>query len=383
MGQAIVDNGTPFAVEPLFLADEEGRPLLVPIVKGTWSITARGLALSALSALPALPELADEQVAVKLAGELSREARASRSSAAAPRAAQAAAGDDADAAQPAASYRYEPECAFIKLATDVVLTGSACASHPGTTELLVAFQVGALRKGVRVVGDRAFYKAVGGVGMTKPLPFERLPLVWERAFGGWDRSHPDEAKHELEPRNPVGVGFRAKGSRFEEGLRCPNLEDPARPLRGFGDRPPPCATGFVSPDFQPRAGFAGTYDDAWQKQRAPLLPRDFDRRFFNAAPPGLIAAGYLRGDEQVAATGVTPSGGVAFRLPGVAPPQLRVEHAGRADLRPAMRLDTVIVDTDAGRLFLLWRAQAAVREPGAVRTIQVLSGAGTPARTVA
>jgi hypothetical protein len=48
-----------------------------------------------------------------------------------------------------------------------------------------------------------------------------------------------------------------------------------------------------------------------------------------------------------------------------------------------MRLDTVIVDTDAGRLFLLWRAQVAVREPGAVRTIQVLSGAGTPARKAA
>ena len=50
--------------------------------------------------------------------------------------------------------------------------------------------------------------------------------------------------------------------------------------------------------------YAGTYDKKWQEERAPLLPRDFSKRFLNAAAPGLVAPGYLRGDETVIAAGV-------------------------------------------------------------------------------
>jgi hypothetical protein len=346
VGRGAIENGTPFAFEALFLADEDGRALFVPALKATYDISDRGLAL------------AEDQLPLNLAGE--------------------AYGDPAES-----SYRYEPECAFVKPSTDVVLVGSAVAPKAGTTEMLVCFQVGPMKKGVRVFGDRAFYKAVGSVGMTRPVPFERIPLQWERAFGGWDRSHSDEKKHEYEPRNPVGVGFRGKGTRFEEGLRCPNLEDPARPLSGWGDRPPPAGFGFISPNWQPRARFAGTYDEAWEKDRAPLLPKDFDRRFMNAAPPGLIAQGYVRGDELVVATGVTAPAGISFRLPGVAPPKVEVEHAGREDQTVSTNLDTVIVDTDAGKLFLLWRGQIPVREPTAVRSIRIVPAAGTPPKASA
>src|SRR5437762_614166 len=239
MGQADVQNGTPFAFEALFLADEEGRPLLVPVVKATYEISPRGLTL------------AKEQIPLNPAGESYGEPGES-------------------------SYRYEPECAFVKLATDVVLVGSACAPRSRTAEMLVAFQLGPLKKGARVVGDRVFFKAMGTIGMSRPMPFERIPLQWERAFGGWDRSDEHASKHEVELRNPVGVGFRARKTRFEDGVRCPNLEDPTRPFKGWGDRPAPIGFGFLSPNWQPRAGYAGTYDESWQKERAPLLPRDFD-----------------------------------------------------------------------------------------------------------
>jgi len=341
VGDPAVENGTPFAFEPLFLADEELRVLLVPLVKATFAITPRGLVVE------------EDQVPVNVEGDPW--------------------GDPAES-----SYRYEPECAFAKPATDVVLVGSAFAPRPGTTDMVVAFRAGPVQKGVRVLGDRVFYKAAGTVGMTKPAPFERIPLRWERAFGGWDRSNPDPKKHDVEARNPVGVGFRAKHGQFEEGLRCPNVEDPARPFAGWGDRPPPAGLGFTSPGWEPRRRHAGTYDEAWQRGRSPLLPRDFDRRFLNAAPPGLVAPGFLRGDEPVTATGVSPSGGVSFRLPGVAAPTLEVEHAGSVDATVATNLDTVIVDTDAGKVFVLWRGQLEVAEPTAVRSIRVVPGAGTP-----
>lgn len=343
MGHPEVENQTPFAFEPVFVADEDGRPLLVPVVKGTWALRPSG------------PALAEEQVPVLLEGE--------------------SYGDPAES-----SWRYEPEGTLPRPATDVVLVGSAVAPKPGTIEMLVAFQVGAVKKGVKVVGDRAFYKATGSIGMTKPVPFERIPLQWERAFGGWDRSHPDEKKHDYERRNPLGCGFRASGGSFEPGLRPPNLEDPARPFKGYGDRPPPAGFGFTSASWEPRIQWAGTYGPKWEAERAPLLPTDFDRRFLNAAPPGQICAGFLRGDEQVAATGVTPGTGLAFRLPGVAPPTVEVEQAGLADASVATRLETVVVDTDREVLLLLWRGETTVREPTSVRSIRVVGGAGTPPR---
>jgi len=335
MGHPAVENATPFAFEPVFVADEEGRPLLVALVKGTYDIGPTGLTL-AVEQQPALFEGVPS--------------------------------GDADVA----SWRFEPEGTLPKPATDVVLVGSAVAPRAGTTELLVALQVGPLKKGVRVLGDRVFFRSVGGVGMSRPAELERIPLQWERAFGGWDRSHPDERKHSFEPRNPVGVGYRASGAAFEDGLACPNLEDPARPFRGWGDRPPPAGFGFTSPNWEPRARYAGTYDERWQKERAPLLPRDFDRRFLSAASPGLVASGYLRGDEAVIVTGVAAEGGYAFRLPGVAAPSVLVERSGLGDATVPTRLDTVVVDTDARKVFLYWRGELGLRrEPTEVRTIEV------------
>ncbi len=338
MGHPSTENLTPFTFEPLFLADEELRPLLVPVVKATFDLSPQGKLI-----------LAEEQAPLEVAGKK---------------------WDDSDES----SDRYEPEGAFFKLATDVVLVGHAHAQERGAREALVALKIGALQKGVRVIGDRVWFKSMGSITMTKPAPFERIPLRYERAFGGWDRSHADAAKHQFEPRNPVGTGFRASGSRFEEGVRLPNLEDPTQLLKEWGDRPAPTGFGFVSPHWQPRAAFAGTYDAAWEKSRKPLLPRDFDRRFLNAASPGLIASGYLQGNESVVIANATPEGRLAFSLPGLPPPHVQVWRKKGSDEEFDLRLDTVIVDTDEMKLFLIWRGLLVLaREPTEVESVRVES----------
>ncbi|WNG14151.1 DUF2169 domain-containing protein [Cystobacter fuscus] len=335
MSHPAIDNRTPFAFEPMLLMDEDGSPLLVPLVKATYTIGHNALAL------------ADEGLPVCMEGE--SWGKPGRS-----------------------SYRYEPECAFFKPAMDVVLVGHAHAPERGTRELLVTLRVGPVQKSVRVVGDRIWFKTLGSVSMTKPLPFERVPLVYERAFGGWDRSHPDASKHALEPRNPVGVGFRASPRNFEEGLRLPNLEDPEQPVKQFGQAVAPTGFGFTSPDWQPRASYGGTYDAAWEKNRAPLLPKDFDRRFFNAASSGLVAPGYLRGDEAVTVVNASPGGYLAFKLPGQPPPTVTVEFAHGPDIRPVLRLDTLIIDTDEMRVLLLWRGSVPLlRGPHDVRSLEI------------
>ncbi len=82
------------------------------------------------------------------------------------------------------------------------------------------------------------------------------------------------------------MGFCAPGRAFEDGVSLPNLEDPADPLLRWGQIAAPAGFGFVSPDWEPRASLGGSYDETWRRERMPLLPGDFDRRFFNAASPG-------------------------------------------------------------------------------------------------
>jgi hypothetical protein len=162
--------------------------------------------------------------------------------------------------------------------------------------------------------------------------------------------------------------------KADDEVRLPNLEDPQRPFRALGDTPPPAGFGFISPNWQPRAAFAGTYDAAWDKERKPLLPKDFDRRFFNAASPGLITPGYLNGDEPVVVVGASPQGRIAFRLPGVSAPGCHVELRGRKRVSLQTTLDTIIMNMDERLLILTWRAHVVVRNgPHDLMSAEVVS----------
>lgn len=338
MGHPSIRNNTPFAFEPLFLFDEDGRALMSAISKATYIFDEK----NRLS-------LSKAQASVNWEGEYR---------------------GDPDCS----SYRYEPETAFFKPATDVVLIGSACAHRSRTTEIDVGFQVGNIKKAIRVIGDRIWEKSMGIVTMTDPEPFEKMPLAFERSFGGWDRSHADPKKHTFEPKNPVGTGFRDHQGRFEEGIHLPNLENPIQRIKSYGDRPPPTGFGFHSPHWESRSAFAGTYDEKWGSERMPLLPTDFDRRFFNAAPPDQIVPGFLKGDEQVVVTNASLNGRIAFHLPHVNPPICKIELRGNHKHELRTNLDTVIVNADDNLLFLIWRVYVMLKSgPHDVVSIEVFS----------
>lgn len=321
MGHPITNNQTPFASELLQQIDEEGRTQITPVVKATLQLSDNGALV-----------LAEEQSTVSLTGETW-----------------------SDAEQPC--YKLEPETAFIKPATDVVLVGHARTT---ATQTLVGLRVGELQKTLRVTGDRVWHKGISGIKASPPRPIGALPLSYERAYGGWDRSSPDASKHKPEPRNPVGIGHRAKDAPFQEGTPLPNIEDPQHLLSAYGGTCLPAGFGFIGPDWQPRAALAGSYDDAWLTLRSPLLPLSFQRTFFNAASPGLVARGYLRGDEPVQVTGLSERPW-STRLPGLPSPSCRVwlrSRAGALELQTAF--DTLIIDGDLRRLTMLWRASLPV-----------------------
>jgi hypothetical protein len=176
--------------------------------------------------------------------------------------------------------------------------------------------------------------------------------VWERAFGGTDRKG---AELRGEPRNPVGAGYRARdGEKALDGLALPNLEDPGDLISSWKDAPPPAGCGPICGHWEPRKSYAGTYDEQWQKQRAPYLPKDFDPRFLQLAPPGLVAPGYLQAGASAEVRGATPSGVLRFQFPPV-----RIEVTYLLDNAPQPRpanLDTVLIEPDANRVVLVWRS---------------------------
>ena len=323
MGHPEIVNATPFAFEPLFIADEDLRPVVVTLIKATFSFDLEGSLT-----------LAEEQVPVNFSGQRWTDA-------------------------PQSSYKYEPETAFSKPATDVVLVGHAWPPAAGMTQFDAGIKVGPVRKLARIFGDRYWVWTERGILLSGTAALEPIPLTWEHAFGGRDAARSTPDREIAEPRNPIGTGFGTPLTKDGDRLKLPNIEDPAHLIVSYGAVVPPCGFGFTSPHWHPRAQFAGTYDEKWNRSRKPMLPSDFDHRFFNAAAPGLVAPGYLRGDEDVVVLNAAPVPRLEFRLPGVPPPQCRVALRNSRETTLSTHLDTVILDTDAQRLIMLWRAFAA------------------------
>lgn len=298
---------------PMLFPDAAGIDTMYAVVKGTFAL---GNVLS----------LADEQVPVSL--------------------------QDQHYGDPAkTSIRVPSDLSLEKKGTDVVLVGSAWA--PGgrpTWQMDVSLSVGPMSKIVRVFGDRVWQNGIAAPAWV--TPFVQMPLVWERAFGGRDECCEPAA---ADPRNPVGVGFRGRNSSMSvAGMALPNIEDPASPISSPNQAPSPAGVGPISPHWQPRQSFAGTYDSNWLEKRAPYLPHDFDARFCQIAPAGLSMSTHLRGGDPVQILGATPSGVARFFLPTA---RLEVTYLlDRGQETRAAALDTVILEPDAGRVIVVWRA---------------------------
>lgn len=334
-------NSTPFVVERFVYLDSTGRESLTVVIKATF--TLRGGQVF----------LADEQSPLSLADEYSGKPEHS-------------------------SVLRALDLAPFKPATDILLSGFAYAQGRAKKDVLVALRLGGLTKGVQVVGERVWDRTLGMATISSPRAFERMELTYERAFGGTDLSHPEHPERCEE--NPVGRGFRATRSKLPlEGMPLPNLEDPLAPIRSPRDRPTPRAFGPLAPHWHPRALQAGTYDKAWERDTMPLLPADFDERFFQVAPPDQILPSYVQGGEPVKVVGATPESVLEFSLPRVRPEV--VVKVGAARETPLCPCDTVSIECEQKRLVLVWRARLDVhgRIPS-VQWIKVQQAGGPHAR---
>lgn len=192
---------------------------------------------------------------------------------------------------------------------EVLVVGEAAS--PGgrpVTQMAVEFAVGGLRKRLTVLGDRHWEWSNDGPVFTSPLPFTRMPLTWDRAFGG-----PDFAA------NPMGTGHGARAALAEgRVVRLPNVEDAADLILDAEQTPKPVGCAPLDVMVPARQRYAGTYDDDWLKRHHPGHAVDFDWAFYNAAPADQWLPAFLTGDERVRIAGMHADHPVIdSRLPGM------------------------------------------------------------------
>jgi hypothetical protein len=245
------------------------------------------------------------------------------------------------------------EAHLTKPGTDVLMAGEVHApKERPVASCLASVRVGPVTQVLQVFGERVWKGGLVAPRISSPEPFVRMPLVWERAFGGTHAL--EEGRVLSEPRNPVGRGFRGKRSGSDMvGRPLPNLENPRRLIGSIGDAPEPVGVAPVAPAWEPRRSSAGTYDEAWRTRRAPYLPHDFRPGFFNVAPPALHVRDGLKGGEPVELLHLSARSGQRFLLPRCEW-AVTVKLAGRPEPL-AMALETVLLEPSEARVCLTWR----------------------------
>jgi hypothetical protein len=120
------------------------------------------------------------------------------------------------------------------------------------TQRRVTMQVGDVERHLEVFGDRVWDGDVIG----DPAPFKKMPLTWERAFGGTARIEIDKGAfiEVCHPMNPRGLGMDVASHantyaeqlntpegypRYDGTRRLPNVESPDRLISSPDDAPLP------------------------------------------------------------------------------------------------------------------------------------------------
>ncbi len=299
-------NRTPYAAERGWTRDRDGNHLWLVAVKATFSLDGEGRA-----------RLADEQIPVRLLPEFHGEPGTS-------------------------SLKYEADLTPIKPTTDVLLDAVAHAPRGMPVRSFeVGLRFGAQEKRLLVLGPRALFRGVSGIDVTQPLPFTSCAIMYEHAYGGTDATG-----RAYDARNPIGKGFALVGPDPNE--QAWRLEYPRGNPKSIG----PAGLGPLGPSWSPRREHAGTYDEAWVRDRRPLLPANYSDNFLLSSPEDQRSPESMRGGEWIQLECLTPSGLLQFQLPRIYLAFTTFLGGRRHEHRS--RLGTVIIEPEHMRFQLVW-----------------------------
>lgn len=249
-----------------------------------------------------------------------------------------------------------------KSAASVCATGFVYAPQGRAREATASLRVGDRDAAIVAYGPRVWQRALGGgLSPSAPLPFERVEMIWQNAYGGVetepartvqlrgeDGEDGEEAfvpEHESGyPYNLEGKGFATDAARAVD-RPLPQLEHPEQLIRRWDDRPEPVC-------FAPYPLWGGLRAaHVWRDQRfdpsgvGKLASRAAPRTTFDAITPG----------TRIALSGMRPGGeALVFEAP---PPPIAVDvTVGGTSERVVPTLDAIDIDAEAAEVRLLYRA---------------------------
>lgn len=249
------------------------------------------------------------------------------------------------------SVRYPPDLYPLKNRIDLLVNASAY--HPeGETgvETTAAIAVSNWYKELKVTGDRFWSNDFGFLKKTSPEPFESIPIIYERAFGGVDLSDdkiPDEERV-THKENPLGKGFAIK-SKYLDGLKLPNIEPTGKKTNKKAKKNQTVGFGAIDSHWASRTRYAGTYDEEWEKNRFPLLPLDFDPEYFQWVPEDQQFE-QLSSDDLISLYNLTPEGELHINIPS-----FDFEVTTTVNNRPvSMNLipQTILIEPDLKKVYI-------------------------------
>jgi len=235
---------------------------------------------------------------------------------------------------------YDTDLGPEKTATDILLNGHAWSRmNKEVTQLFVGMKVAGICRLAKVIGERVW----NGVEYSAPARFTKMPLRYTN-MANTAAGLPDIC-------NPLGI-HHSTPVATENAAHLPQIEfltDKGYP--GFG---------AVPRNWPGRLRYAGTYDQNWRENRAPLFPEDFEANFWQSAPPPQYAAGQLRGGEIVTLANLTPpdfsaSSLISFAIPRVSL-RLRTQFTDGSTQIHRAKMHTVILEPDYPRFSVVWHS---------------------------
>jgi hypothetical protein len=251
----------------------------------------------------------------------------------------------ADIYCPEGDLRYPSDFAPSKAASDVLLLSAVHAPGGRPAERCHArLSIAGRSLEIVATGARTWTRRAASWATTEPVPQAIWPLTYRNSFGG-------TTGRSSYPTNPVGRGFLGDPPSADAGgTPLPLLEWADELIQEPFQRPRSAGFGPIPPQWPSRARFAGTFGESWRRTRAPLLPDDFDDRFFQVAPPELQFQPGLVGGEPFELLNLATSHRVAGWVPRL-PTRMRVRSSWT---RP--HLDLVVIEPDEDRVTVTLRA---------------------------
>jgi hypothetical protein len=254
-------------------------------------------------------------------------------------------------AEGSSSVQYPTDLSPVKEGTDIIVNGYVYGN--GRKKVTCGFKIGNMNKILTVTGHRVWNRVLRFHKITGPFPFDKIPLVYENAFGGQYEDKRGLHRYEF---NPVGKGY---GARHLERALLPNIEFRDCPVRSVGQNVRPAGLGAIPSFWKQRLVYAGTYDNDWKTIRFPLPPLDMKPMFYNTVPQDQVYRPKLKGSERLTLFNLYWAN-PELTLPIPVQSFTAAVRIKNATVSKPMEIDTCLIESDEHRMTMTYTARFAI-----------------------